>query len=440
MATPGKRGHDPGRLADMLGRLDRPATPLEAARPMGSRHAGKFGAGRSAARRFGPGKPAAGRWSARRSAAGRAFAILLAVGLSLAACGTSNPTPAPAPTPTPRISRPPFSPGPSTTPRVTFGPGATLRDLAGNRYFGTAVRTPQLVQDLKYSGIVGSEFSAITPEYSMTWRSVEPTRGVPQWDGADSAADFAQFHGQKLLGQTLVSDQLLPGWVTAGTLDKTALKQILQDHITAEVGRYAGKVYSWNVVEDALNDNGSMRNTIWKAMLGSEYIAESFEWAYAADPKARLYISEANAAGLSDKSDALYLLVKSLLDQGVPIDGVAFEMHLDATTGAFPQAMAANLERFTNLGLEVAITGLDARVHVPPPLTELDQQTSDYTRAIGACLATQGCVGITVWEFTDHYSWVPGAFPGEGAADLYDSNMDPKPVLTAVRKTLAGQP
>jgi endo-1,4-beta-xylanase len=77
---------------------------------------------------------------------------------------------------------------------------------------------------------------------------------------------------------------------------------------------------------------------------------------------------------------------------------------------------------------------------VPPLQPELDRQTSYYTQVIGACLATPGCVGITVWEFSDRYSWVPAAFPGEGAADLYDSNLNPKPVLAAVRETLASQP
>jgi endo-1,4-beta-xylanase len=126
---------------------------------------------------------------------------------------------------------------------------------------------------------------------------------------------------------------------------------------------------------------------------------------------------------------------------------VGFQTHLDATSGRtpstsgkFPPAMAANLQRFAALGLDVAITELDARVHVPPSQEELDRQTSFYTQAVDACLVTPGCVGVTVWEFTDRNSWVPSAFPGEGAADLYDSNVNPKPVLTAVRQTLAGQP
>jgi endo-1,4-beta-xylanase len=376
---------------------------------------------------------------AGRSAATRAFAVSLAAGLVLAACSESTPTPPPSPTASPSAS--PAPPASATaTPRVTLGPGATLRDLAGNRYFGTAVLASPLAQSLKYTGIVSDQFSSITPETAMTWAAVEPARGDLQWDALDTIVDFAQFHFQKLIGRTLVSDKQLPAWLTLGTFDQATLKQILHDHITAEVGRYAGRVYAWDVVEDAFNDNGSMRNTIWKKILGPDYIAEALQWAYAADPKAKLYITDDDALGLNDKGDALYVLVKSLLDQGIPIDGVGFQAHLDATTGAFPQAIAANLQRFTNLGLEVAITELDVRVHVPPLQAELDRQTSYYTQVIGACLATPGCVGVTVWEFSDRYSWVPAAFPGEGAADLYDSNLNPKPVLTAVRQTLASQP
>ena len=374
-----------------------------------------------------------------RSAASKALAVSLAAGLALAACGASTSTPSPSPSASPRVSARP-SGSATPTPRITLGPGATLRDLAGNRYFGTAVAVPTIVENLKYATLVGAEFSSLTPENVMKWSFVEPARGDLHWDAADTVVDFAQAHDQIVRGHALVWDKQLPAWLTPGTFDKATLTQILHDHITAEVGRYAGKVAAWDVVNEALNDNGSLRNTIWKTTLGPDYIAEAFEWAHAADPKAKLYINDYNAEGLNDKSDALYVLVKSLLDQGVPIGGVGFQTHLDATVGGFPPAMAANLQRFTALGLEVAITELDVRVHVPPTVDELSRQTSYYTQAIGACLAVSGCVGVTVWEFTDRYSWVPSSFPGEGAADLYDSNMNPKPVLTAVRETLAAQP
>lgn len=369
----------------------------------------------------------------------RTLALGLAgvVGLgALAGCGSPVVTPSPSLVPTATATSTPTT---SPTVEVTAATdvSAPLRDLAGGRYFGTAVQMPYLVSSSTYSDITSTEFSSVTPENAMEWDLVEPTQGNFDWDDADSIVAWAQSRGILVRGHTLVWDQQLPTWLTSGNFDAATLTNLLHDHITTEVSRYAGQIYAWDVVNEAFNSDGSLRRTIWEAAMGPDYIARVFEWAHIADPKAKLYINDYGDEGLNAKSDAIYELVKSLRAQGVPIDGVGMQAHFDAAVrGSFPPAFADNIKRFADLGVDVAITELDVRIHTPPLEDELDRQTAYYVQAVTVCFSTPGCVGVTVWEWSDRYSWIPSSYPGEGTADLWDSNLHPKPALTAVKQAI----
>jgi endo-1,4-beta-xylanase len=330
--------------------------------------------------------------------------------------------------------------GPTLTPLITpvpasAGPAPALRDLAGTRYFGTAVGLPQLDRDKAYATLVADQFSQLTAENAMKWEVVEPTRGEFNWTGADEIVAFAQAHNQKVRGHTLLWHNQLPGWLTGGTFTKAQLSDILQQHIAAEMGRYAGKIYAWDVVNEVINADGTRRDDLWQTTIGDEYVADAFKWARAADPTAKLYINDYDIEGINAKSDALYDLVKSLKSQGVPIDGVGFQAHFD-TSIPFPTDMAENMKRFADLGLEVAITEMDVRVDVPATPAALSEGASYYKQAVQACTGLSACVGMTVWGFTDKYSWVPSVFPGKGAACLYDENLSPKPAYAAVEDAL----
>jgi endo-1,4-beta-xylanase len=329
--------------------------------------------------------------------------------------------------------------GPATASAVASPPqSVALRDLAGSRYFGSAVSMPQLTADPAYADLARGQFSQVTPENAMKWALVEPTRGQFTWDDADSIVAFAQAHGQKVRGHTLLWHNQLPDWLTGGNYDKKQLSAILQQHIAAEAGRYAGKIYAWDVVNEAIADDGSMRPSMWLATIGPEYIADAFKWAHAADPAAKLYINDYNVEGVNAKSDALYELVRTLKSQGVPIDGVGFQAHFDIQN-PFPADFADNMKRFAALGVEVAVTELDVRITLPSTANELTRQADYYGRTVAACLAVPQCVGVTVWEFTDRQSWVPAVFPGEGEADLWDANLNPKPAVAAVAAALSGK-
>ena len=319
---------------------------------------------------------------------------------------------------------------------------STLRDASRYLRVGTAVGLPQLFDDQDYANVLAREFDSVTPENAMKWESVEPQRGVNTFGAADSIVAFAQTHDQLVRGHTLVWHNQLPAWLTngvaSGAIGPTELRDILHQHILTEAGHFKGQLYAWDVVNELVNDDaaGSLRNTIWLQNLGPDYIADALRWAREADPHAKLYLNDYNIEWIGPKSDRYYELAKQLLADGVPLDGIGIQGHLDIQYG-FPDSLAANIKRFTDRGLEVSITELDVRVFttgVTPEqfAAELTKQADYYRRVVDACLTQRHCVGVTVWGFSDKYSWVPGFFTGEGAACLYDETFNPKPAYDAV--------
>src|SRR5262249_50722847 len=151
--------------------------------------------------------------------------------------------------------------------------------------------------------------------------------------------------------------------------------------------------------------DGTFRASPFYNAMGSAYIADALRTARAADPDAKLYINDYNTDGLGAKSDAMYSLVKSLQAQGVPIDGVGFQGHLAIQYG-FPSQMQQTLQRFADLGVDVAITELDVRMVLPQDATKDATQATYYNNVVKACVAVTRCVGITIWDYTDKYSWV----------------------------------
>ncbi|MET7644403.1 endo-1,4-beta-xylanase [Streptomyces sp. NPDC005426] len=324
---------------------------------------------------------------------------------------------------------------------LTGGPATaaqqgTLHELAAaqGKYFGSATDNPEL-PDAAYAATLGSEFGQITPGNSMKWDTTEPAQGQFNFTKGDVITDFAQQHGQTVRGHTLVWHSQLPGWVSA--LQPAQVEPAMIHHITEEATHYRGAVAAWDVVNEPFNEDGTFRTSPFYTAMGSDYIATALRAAHAADPDAKLYVNDYNIEGLGAKSDAMYALVRELIDEGVPLDGVGMQAHLAVQYG-FPYQMQANMQRFADLGLDVAVTELDVRMQLPADTAKTATQSSYYQQVTEACLAVERCVGITVWDYTDKYSWVPSTFPGQGAANLYDDNLLPKAAYSAVRTALGG--
>ncbi|SEO24832.1 endo-1,4-beta-xylanase [Actinacidiphila rubida] len=315
--------------------------------------------------------------------------------------------------------------------------GTTLRALArkaGIRV-GTAVNSDALAGEAPYAQKVADEFSSVTPENVMKWDTVEPARGTYDFTQADQLVAFAKAHGQLVRGHNLLWHNQLPSWLTSGDFSAAELRDILHQHITAEVAHFKGEIWQWDVVNEAFNDDGTLRDDLWLDKLGPGYVADAFRWAHAADPKAVLFINDYNIEGVNAKSTALYDLVKGLRAEGVPVQGVGIQGHLDVKYPA-PHDIADNMARFDALGVQTAITEADVRMTLPADATDVEAQDEAYQTLLQGCLLTRHCTDFTVWGFTDKYSWVPGVFTGEGQANIFDENYRPKSAYTALGQDL----
>jgi endo-1,4-beta-xylanase len=311
-----------------------------------------------------------------------------------------------------------------------------LRDLAPRPLIGTAVNTDLLDADPTYTRILDREFNSVTPENAMKWESIERERGVLDFSAADRLVAHARAHRQIVRGHTLVWHNQLPTWLTSGTFTNDELEAILRSHIIDEVSHFRGRIYAWDVVNEALNEDGTLRDTIWLRQLGPGYIAKAFRWAHQADPHAKLYYNDYNLESIGPKSDAAYALVRDLRREGVRIDGVGFQGHLGIQY-PYPDTLTDNLRRFAALGVDVALTEVDVRMILPVTAEKLAIQADQFKGMLNSCQAVRRCVSYTVWGFDDLHSWVPGVFAGEGAATPFDEQYRPKPAYFALRDALA---
>ncbi|WP_333769887.1 endo-1,4-beta-xylanase [Streptomyces sp. IBSBF 2435] len=320
----------------------------------------------------------------------------------------------------------------------TAGPAqaaTSLRSLAEaqNRYFGTALTTSDLGNSNEMA-ISNAQFDMVTPGNEMKWDTTEPGNGQYNFGPGDQIMSYATSHNMRVRGHNLVWHAQLPSWVS--NLPSSQVKAAMDAHITTEVNHYKGRVYAWDVVNEPFNGDGSYVNDAFYKAMGSGYFAEALRTAHAADPDAKLYINDYNIEGQNAKSNALYNLAKTLLSQGVPLGGIGFESHF--IVGQVPSDLQANMQRFAALGLDVAVTELDDRIQLPTSSSSLQQQATDYSNVTKACLAVSRCVGVSQWGVDDANSWIPGTFPGYGAATMYDSNFQPKPAYNAAVSALGG--
>jgi endo-1,4-beta-xylanase len=315
-------------------------------------------------------------------------------------------------------------------------PGAPLKTLArarGITAFGTAVDDSALQKEPGYRTDLAREFSALTPENAMKWGAVEKKRGKLDWGGADRAVAFAEKHHMLVRGHTLVWHNQIPDWLLNGKFARAQLWSILHRHIASEMGRYKGRIAQWDVDNEVVGDDGRLRPSLWLDTLGPSYIAQAYRWARQADPHAKLYLNEIGAESAGPKSDKLYELARQLKSEGL-LDGVGFQSHMNLN--GVPPTMRKNLQRFADLGLDIAMTEVDVALQQPAGDAQLRVQADVYRNLANICLSISRCHTFIVWGFTDRHSWIPVSSPGYGSATLLDSQLRAKPAYDAVASAL----
>lgn len=320
-----------------------------------------------------------------------------------------------------------------------------LRQFADSRgiRIGAAV-IPSLLEEEPYAATLAREFNQVEPESVMKFGPIHPSPTEYHFGPADALVAFARQNRMVVRGHTLLWHRQQPAWLTGGGFQPAQLSTILQDHIRRVVGHYAGEVYAWDVVNEAFREDGSLRPTIWFnapgiGPQGTGYIEQAFRWAREADPRALLFYNDYSAEDTNTKSDAIYQMVRDFKTRGVPIDGVGMQMHL--TTKVAPLAgMEANMRRLIGLGLEIQITELDVRLPVDSAgnaaPADIAAQAQIYRDVVSLCLKAARCTAIQTWGFTDKHSWIPGEFPGLGAALEFDARYRPKPAYQGMQEAL----
>ncbi|MFZ1008242.1 MAG: endo-1,4-beta-xylanase [Candidatus Sulfotelmatobacter sp.] len=316
---------------------------------------------------------------------------------------------------------------------------------------GTAVR-PSLLSERVYASTLASEFNMVEAEDALKWLTLRPDKTTFDFRQGDEVVRFARANQMKVRGHCLVWGRYNPAWLTQGTFTENQMSRLLHEHIARVMKHYRGEVFAWDVVNEALDENGNVRDSIWYnqpgigfAEQGAGYIEQAFRWAHKADPQALLFYNEAEGEGMNYKSDVIYAMVRDFKRRGVPIDGVGLQMHVPALDVDIP-AIAANIARLTALGVQVHITELDVSL----PLNsiskaddkDLIRQSDVYRGIVRACLNSPGCTAIQTWGFTDKYSWIGSHSRGTRSHALpFDRAYQPKPAYRAIYEELsAGHP
>ncbi|GAB1736592.1 hypothetical protein NU219Hw_g8219t1 [Hortaea werneckii] len=294
-------------------------------------------------------------------------------------------------------------------------------------YFGVAL-TPR--NDTQEQAIINNrkDFGSVTPENAMKWEVTEPNQNEFSFDAADEVVEIANSNHQDVRCHTLVWHSQLPTWVSGGNFDNETLIEVMRNHITNVAGRYKHACTRWDVVNEALNEDGTYRESI----------------AAEVTPHSKLYYNDYNLEYNGAKTAGARRIVDLVQSYGVRIDGVGLQAHLTSEGtassggGVTPstETLTTVLKGFTSKGVDVAYTELDVRFTLPVTDEDLQQQADAYARVTQSCLNVRRCREITVWGAVDKYSWIPGVFPGEGAALMWNDDYEKKPAYYAVLNKL----
>lgn len=297
------------------------------------------------------------------------------------------------------------------------------------------------------------QFNSLTPENAMKMGPIHPKENEYNWKDADSIVAFAQAHGLKVRGHNLCWHEQTPDWLfkdSAGNLvSKDVLLKRLKDHITTVVNRYKGKIYAWDVVNEAIDDDSTkfLRNSLWYQICGEDFITKAFEYAHEADPNAALFYNDYNTER-HEKTERVYKLLKQLKDANVPVNGVGLQAHWSIYEPS-RQSLEYAIQRFVSLGLQVQVTELDISIYeweknrraktdkdVDVFTPGLEQKQVEQYKMVFDVFRKykQNITSVTFWNISDRHTWLD-TYPVAGRKNyplLFDKNLQPKKAYWAV--------
>lgn len=343
-----------------------------------------------------------------------------------------------------------------------------LKDVFKNNFLiGAALNQNQFTEkDARGASLVKKHFNSITPENVLKWESVHPKPEVYDFKAPDAYVDFGVRNNMFIIGHTLVWHNQTPGWVfedeKGNPLTRDALLKRLRDHIHTVVRRYKGKIKGWDVVNEALNEDGTMRQTMWMKIIGEDYLAKAFQFAHEADPAAELYYNDYSIENEAKRNGAVEL-IKKLKAGGAPVAGVGLQGHNKMDWPSL-QEQDDTIAAFAKLGMKVMITELDIDVlprasdHRGADITlnvELQAKLNPYPKSLPDDVQqklakryaelfavylkhSDVITRITFWGVADADSWLNN-WPVQGRTSyplLFDREGNAKPAFDAVIKTV----
>jgi GH35 family endo-1,4-beta-xylanase len=325
--------------------------------------------------------------------------------------------------------------------------------------FGAAVG-PDYLDESDYSGALKKYFNCVVAENHMKWILIAPNSGSFEFAEADKIVSFAVANGMAVRGHTLLWHRQLPAWVEGKNYSE--LEVVLENHVNAVVGRYKGKIYAWDVVNEIIMSSSSgLRNrtlavghgdySVWsQGSIDDALIRKAFIFAHAADPDAKLFVNDENSYGggpyyddhvwwNQQQSNLLYSYVSAWVSAGVPVHGVGMQLHLDEENPPVYSMIENDIIRYGALGLEVHFTEIDVRIKDPVTAEKLQNQAVIYNKIAQLAMKYPSIVtSFVTWGVGDEYSWIgqPGYFEGYGSALLFDAGYSPKPAYNLIKGTL----
>ena len=352
---------------------------------------------------------------------------------------------------------------------LAAGAGAqtTLKEVFKNDFrIGAALNLREFTgENSNADKIITEQFNTISPEDVLKWESVHPLPGQFNFSRADRYVDFGRKHKMFIVGHNLIWHQQTPPWVFmddhGNLVDRDTLLQRMQEHISTVVGRYRDEIGGWDVVNEALNEDGTLRNSLWRKIIGDDYLIKAYQFAHAADPHAELYYNDYSLENLPKRNGAV-ALIKKLQAAGIHLTAIGLQEH-DNLKWPATNEVDATISTFSGLGLKVMITELDLDV-LPAatpshgaevslkvdPQAELNPYTNELPDSVQQKLAQryadlfsvfmkhrESISRVTFWGVTDADSWLNN-WPVSGRTSyplLFDRNFQPKPAFNAVIAT-----
>ncbi len=330
----------------------------------------------------------------------------------------------------------------------------TLQSVAPFRV-GAAISPTLLQNNSSYRNILINELNSITTENALKWQAVHPQQNTFDFNGGDVIVNFAMQNNKRVHGHNLLWYAYNPDWVKNFVGDSAAWENLLKTHIQTVVSHYKGKITSWDVVNEAFHEDGTLRvedtNTsdsfddgcIWARHLGRDYMARAFQYAHEADPGALLFYNEYGQEWSVAKINAIVSMVNDFKSRHIPIDGLGIQMHIDINTSN--DGIINAIQQLANTGLQIHISELDIRVNTDnnSSLTYTDalktEQSDKYyfvVQQYKSIVPKTQQYGITTWNVGDGDSWIRFFFNKNDWPLLFDDNYAKKATYDAFLKAL----